>query len=107
MHLSNFLLFSYTGFIIVATCVMTFEARDSAAKVGPAAFGTTTNTTSTVFPLACPSSSSTTTTPSRIKSPREVRSVASQTQGSSTLSVSTLQLFDRKHIMEAFRKFSK
>lgn len=24
------------GFIIVAACVMTFEARDSAAKVGPA-----------------------------------------------------------------------
>lgn len=28
----------FTGFIIVAACVMTFEARDSAAKVVPARF---------------------------------------------------------------------
>lgn len=28
----------YTGFIVVAACVMTFEARDSAAKVVPARY---------------------------------------------------------------------
>lgn len=28
----------FTGFIVVAACVMTFEARDSAAKVVPARF---------------------------------------------------------------------
>lgn len=32
------------GFIIVAACVMTFEARDSAAKVVPARFKLSTNT---------------------------------------------------------------
>lgn len=32
------------GFIIVASCVMTFEARDSAAKVVPARFKLSTNT---------------------------------------------------------------
>lgn len=31
-------LFSVSGFIVVAACVMTFEARDSAAKVVPARF---------------------------------------------------------------------
>lgn len=31
------------GFIIVAACVMTFEARDSAAKVVPARFKLSTN----------------------------------------------------------------
>ena len=36
----NFCLFYLSGFLIVAACVMTFEARDSAAKVVPA---TTTN----------------------------------------------------------------
>lgn len=38
-----------TGFIVVAACVMTFEARDSAAKVVPARFklsGTRNNTRS-------------------------------------------------------------
>lgn len=30
--------FQFTGFIVVASCVMTFEARDSAAKVVPARF---------------------------------------------------------------------
>lgn len=28
----------FPGFIVVASCVMTFEARDSAAKVVPARF---------------------------------------------------------------------
>lgn len=31
-------LFLFKGFIVVASCVMTFEARDSAAKVVPARF---------------------------------------------------------------------
>lgn len=34
---------SFTGFIVVASCVMTFEARDSAAKVVPARFKVSTN----------------------------------------------------------------
>lgn len=34
------------GFIIVAACVMTFEARDSAAKVVPARFKLSTTRTS-------------------------------------------------------------
>lgn len=33
------------GFIIVAACVMTFEARDSAAKVVPARFKLSTTRT--------------------------------------------------------------
>lgn len=33
----------FTGFIVVAACVMTFEARDSAAKVVPARFKLSTN----------------------------------------------------------------
>lgn len=33
----------FLGFIIVAACVMTFEARDSAAKVVPARFKLSTN----------------------------------------------------------------
>lgn len=39
--LNNFIAFSifyFEGFIVVASCVMTFEARDSAAKVVPARF---------------------------------------------------------------------
>jgi len=32
----KWIFFFLAGFIIVAACVMTFEARDSAAKVGPA-----------------------------------------------------------------------
>jgi hypothetical protein len=31
-------MFFFAGFIVVASCVMTFEARDSAAKVVPARF---------------------------------------------------------------------
>ena len=32
----NFFILIFLGFLIVAACVMTFEARDSAAKVVPA-----------------------------------------------------------------------
>lgn len=35
---ANFTLSPFKGFIVVASCVMTFEARDSAAKVVPARF---------------------------------------------------------------------
>ena len=40
-HLNNFsyvgpIVMGFGGFIVVASCVMTFEARDSAAKVVPA-----------------------------------------------------------------------
>lgn len=42
-HLNNFsyvgpIVMGFGGFIVVASCVMTFEARDSAAKVVPARF---------------------------------------------------------------------
>lgn len=40
---SLFLFATLLGFIVVAACVMTFEARDSAAKVVPARFKLNTN----------------------------------------------------------------
>ncbi|CAG7829395.1 unnamed protein product, partial [Allacma fusca] len=59
-----------SGFIIVATCVLTFEARDSAAKVGPAAYsGGRTSTTMYSSAYRARSRS------------LDVRSVASQTMG--------------------------
>ena len=35
----DFLMLTISGFLIVAACVMTFEARDSATKVVPTATG--------------------------------------------------------------------
>lgn len=45
-HRLKFFFLSVEGFIVVAACVMTFEARDSAAKVVPARFkmGSTSGT---------------------------------------------------------------
>lgn len=45
-HLNNLsyvgpIVMGFGGFIVVAACVMTFEARDSAAKVVPARFKST------------------------------------------------------------------
>ena len=37
-HVRKLISFLFKGFIVVASCVMTFEARDSAAKVVPARF---------------------------------------------------------------------
>lgn len=50
-HLNNLsyvgpIVMGFGGFIVVAACVMTFEARDSAAKVVPARFKSTTGSSS-------------------------------------------------------------
>ncbi|CAG7829997.1 unnamed protein product [Allacma fusca] len=85
------------GFIIVATCVLTFEARDSAAKVGPAAYsGGRTSTAMYSSAYRARSRS------------LDVRSVASQTMGEmSNSSNAALHIFDKKALMETFKKFSR
>lgn len=52
-HLNNFsyvgpIVMGFGGFIVVASCVMTFEARDSAAKVVPARLRAVGNSKTTV-----------------------------------------------------------
>lgn len=53
LHLNNLsyvgpIVMGFGGFIVVAACVMTFEARDSAAKVVPARFKNTTSNKSNI-----------------------------------------------------------
>jgi len=84
---SNDFLWILPRFIIVATCVITFEARDSAGKARPGAFGTSESSSSHVYPLTN-------------KNRREVRSVPSPTPGSS-LSGSSIQSFDINYLMDA------
>lgn len=89
-----------TGFIIVATCVLTFEARDSAAKVGPASYSGGRNAAALY------------TNPYRARARSlDVRSVASQTMdepsSATTTSFTALHIFDKKSLFETFKKFSR
>ena len=91
-----------TGFIIVATCVLTFEARDSAAKVGPASYS------------GGRSAAALYTNPYRARARSlDVRSVASQTMDeptsttATTTSFTALHIFDKKSLFETFKKFSR
>ncbi|XP_021943619.1 uncharacterized protein LOC110842215 isoform X2 [Folsomia candida] len=86
------------GFIIVAACVMTFESRDSAAKVGPAAF-VASDETSLPYPVIMK--------PRTSRGRAEVRTIATQTDHSSSDTLHNLHIFDKKNLLETFRKFSR
>ncbi|CAL8087002.1 unnamed protein product [Orchesella dallaii] len=89
------------GFIIVAACVMTFEARDSAAKVGPAAFVKTKSTEElATYPII-------TIKPRERSKSVDVRSIAVQTLEESSSENLHNHLFDKKNLVETFRKFSR
>lgn len=92
-------LLALTGFIIVAACVMTFETRDSAAKVGPAAY-VGPEESSIPYPVIPRSK--------ELKKCAEVRTVSTQTiEFSSFEGLQNLHIFDKKHLVETFRKLSR